>query len=1041
MVVTLVVMVAAVLAVFNTAVERTPSVTLPVVMVAVPYPGAQPDEVERDISRKIEDQLAQLDEVDYITSTSMRGSGVTQIVFQDHVAIDQARTDVQNLIDQIRRELPQARDVEPIVTDISFDDLPMILINITGEMGPRKLKEIAEDVSKELEIIPGVAEAEVFGGLEREIHVNVDADLLMQYGLTLDDIRQVLQESNTSLPAGSLSDKTYVLQVRSETRFKTPADIAAVVIANRNGRLVHIRDVAKVKDTHRRVKSISQLNGIRCVTLVVRKKAQINMLDTLEMIKRRIAELEVRYPGLEIQATRDVGDEIRIMFETIGSSALYGGVMVLVLLRVLMGFRSAALVTIALPVTAAITLVFLYVSGNAVNNMVIFSSILVMGMVVDGAIIVVENIYRHIELGEDPVQAAKQGIAEVGIPVIAADLTTIAAFLPMLMVSGITGEFMAVLPKVVTVALFGSVLVDHFLLPVACSRFFSRRSAAHGEPVLYKAEKNSSTEGHDDVAQEKERISNVGGIRFLQTFYVRLLKSAIAHQWITVLLTVYALSLAVVMLATGRIPFTFFPESDRGQFDIFFELPIGYSIDQTEAVATRIAEPLNALFEKGEMLSFVTTIGTTGGISNRLDNDPAVGPEFGRTLVELVQPNQRERSLNEILEEVRQQLPIIPGAEIRIEKVTEGPPSGSPVAIRLQGDDLVTLGEWSNRVADQLRSIDGTRDVKSDYRPDSPEIVVDPVPSLCGLQGITEGDIARTVQTAILGDTTVRMDLDDEEINVRLQLKPSQQRSIENIKDLLLRGTAGRVSTLDEVAQVRLDTGLYNISRRDRRRAVTVRCNVDSSRGFTPDDIFSAMRPAMAEMGFSAVNEDDNQFTWREITAHFTGENEDRDEGFQDLLQSMTFAVCAIAAILTIQFNSFRLMLVVMVTVPLSFVGVVLGLWIMDFHFSLPAFIGLVCLTGIVVNDAIVMISYTNELRASGKRVREALVIAGQTRFRPVLLTTLTTTGGLLPLFLNISGGNEFWQPLTGSIIFGLCFATVLTLVVIPVFYSLVYRD
>ena len=227
--------------------------------------------------------------------------------------------------------------------------------------------------------------------------------------------------------------------------------------------------------------------------------------------------------------------------------------MVLVLLCVLMGFRSAALVTTALPVTAAITLVFLYVSGNAVNNMVIFSSILVMGMVVDGAIIVVENIYRHIELGKDPVQAAKQGIGEVGIPVIAADLTTIAAFLPMLMVSGITGEFMAVLPKVVTVALFGSVLVDHFLLPVACSRFFSRRSSVHVEPVSYKAQRNPSTDDHDGMVQEKEQTIHVGGIRFLQKFYVRLLKSAIAHQWITVLLTVYAFSLAVVMLSTGRI--------------------------------------------------------------------------------------------------------------------------------------------------------------------------------------------------------------------------------------------------------------------------------------------------------------------------------------------------------------------------------------------------------------------------------------------------------------------------------------------------------
>lgn len=1024
----------AALAALKIPIERTPPITLPVVLVAVPYPGAQPAEVERDVTRKIEDQLSRLDDVDYITSTSMRGSSVTQIVFLEGIDVDQARTDVQNLVDEIRRELPQGREVEPQVTDISFDDFPIILITISGDASQRDLKEIAEDIGEEIETIPGVASAEVFGGLEREVHVNVDGDLLMQYGLTLDDVQNTLVAYNRGLPAGSLLNNRFEFRVRSDTKFQTPADIAEAVITNVDGRLIRIKDVAEVRDTHRRPKSISHLNGQRSVTLRVMKRADINMLRTVGLIKRRVNELGRRYPGLHIEATRDVSDEIRIMFETLGSSALYGVVLVLAMLLLVMGFRSAVLVTMALPLCLAVSLVFLYAFGLSVNNMVIFSFILVLGMVVDGAIIVVENIYRHAEEGKPRIEAAKLGIREVGLPVIAADLTTVAAFLPMLLVSGVMGEFMGVMPQVVTVALFGSVLVDHFLLPVLSSRWLrpSRRVAGpERHESVGKTRRPTAVRPPEPPGREESRFR-------IKAVYERLLRFALDHRWMVVVGAGYAVLWAALMLVTGRIPFSFFPESDRGQFDIYFELPIGYSIHESERVAYSIADPLIELFDTGEMRSFVTTIGTTSALSNRLDNDPAVGPEFGSVLVELVQPNQRERSLNEVLAELRRKLPTVPGAEIRIRKIQEGPPSGSPVAVRLQGDDLEQMARLGERIAKMLRSIDGTRDVKSDYRPDSPEIVVEPVPSLAGLYDLTEGDIATAVQTAILGTTPIEMYLDDEEVYVRLQLTPSQQRSMDNVRDLLLRGANGKLASVEEVARVGLDTGLYSINRRDRRRIVTVRSEVDTERRFTPDMIFAELRPRLAELDFEPSQSDSTLFLGDGVTARFTGENEDRDKGFRELFISMTVGIICIAAILTVQFNSFRLMVIVLLAIPLSFVGVVFGLWFMGFNFDLASFIGLVSLAGIVVNDAIVMVDYSNQLRRRGMPKKEALVLAGKTRMRPVFLTTITTIGGLLPLFLNLSGGNEFWQPLTGAVIFGLLFATMLTLVVIPVFYSLV---
>ncbi len=468
----------AVLAGLNIPIQRTPAITKALVLVAVPFPGALPVETEVQITQEIEKALQSLANVDFIASTSMRGSSVTQIAFLDGVDPDLARGEVKDRIDQIRRELPIFREVQPIVTKLDFENAPLMLVNLTPPPGfdERALKQIAEEVQEDLEVVPGVANTQLFGGREREIHVNVDLDVASQYGLTLADIRQAVTAANAELPGGQFNTRGFDYQVRNETKIRGADDVRKIVLAQDEGRLIRVADVAHVKDTYRRLMNVATLNGKDCATIIVYKEADINTYGTARKLKQKVDDLGQQYPFIEFSTTRDTSEEISVMFRVLGSSFVFGAVLVLIILSWSMGLRISVLVLIAIPFSSAIGLIFLYAFGLPISNMAIFSFILVLGMVVDGAIIVAENIHRHIERGEEPMAAAKNGIAEVGMPVIVADLTTIAAFLPMLLVPGIMGDFMSVMPKVVSVALFGSILVDHFLIPVVAARWYSRQS-------------------------------------------------------------------------------------------------------------------------------------------------------------------------------------------------------------------------------------------------------------------------------------------------------------------------------------------------------------------------------------------------------------------------------------------------------------------------------------------------------------------------------------------------------------------------------------
>ena len=1045
MIATLLVVMCALVAALNIAVQRSPGIDQAVILVAVPYPGAQPSEAEEQITREIEDALQTLDKVDFIASTSMRGSSVTQILFLDGISPREARDDVEHLVNEIRGELPVGREIQPSINEIDFESAPIVLITLSGSDGvdERELKKIAEDVQDELETITGVANTQLFGGREREIHVDIHPDLLIQYGVSYGELRDTLRRAHVEMPAGPLSSAEFEPQVRPETQFRDVDDIQEVVIRHDEGGIVRIRDVADVKDTYRRLTNYAQLDGRNGATIVVNKEPNINMLGTARAIKERVEELKLEFPHIDFNTTRDVTVEIRYMFYTLGSSAAFGALLVLVILAWSMGFRVSVLVLVAIPLSSAVALIFLFAAGIAVSSMVIFSYILVLGMVVDGAIIVAENIHRHIERGETAEQAAKIGIDEVGLPVIAADLTTVSAFLPMLMIPGIMGDFMGVMPKVVSVALVGSVLVDHFLIPVAAKLWYGRDERIREKK---KAEAAAANPNAKPAISSPLRVSPKRG-RF-SYLYERVLRYSLAHRWVVVSFCAMAVTWAVMMRYYNFIKRDFFPQSDRGQFEINFELPLGYSIEQTSKAAEHITKALEKIGPDGtnEMAHFVTAVGSSSGLASRLESDPAVGPEFGKVMVELTPPHLRNRRQGEIIEELRSNIPPYPGLAYRIEEVEEGPPGGFEVAVRLSGKNLEQLGALAQRLTAELGQIPGTAEIGTDYRPDSPEIVFEPRPDVVGMFDMTEADVAQAVQTAVLGDTTIVLSLDDEDVTLRVQVAPEYQRYQNDISRIMLRSPTGKLATVEELCDVRREAGLFSVNRYERRRAVIARCDVAEELGTVPDDVFKRLREdVLPEYGFRPVTGSTVEFLGTPSTlsegvrAKFTGENEELDENMVFLMQSMAIGMILIFGILVAQFNSFRQAVVVLVAVPLSFVGVILGMWLCNFAFSLASFIGLVSLTGIVVNDAIVMVDFTNQARRRGLPVREAVVEAGVNRLRPVLLTTVTTCGGMLPLFLNITGGNEFWQPLTGAIIFGLLVATTLTLLVIPVTYSLAY--
>ncbi len=990
--------------------EEYPKINVPWVVVAIPYPGAAAEDIEQKVTVKVDEKLNGIKHLKRLESYAREGVSVHVLELYEKADKQDALTEIRDKIDQIKKDLPADAE-EPTVEDIAFDSVPIILVNVTAELDPLTLKKIAKDIKIEIEAVPGVREVAFYGGLEQEVQVQVDPRKMEQYGISYSLIVAALKQQNANLPGGYLKLNNYEYLVRTEGKFKSVLDIGSTVLAVKGGHPIFLRDIAEIKDTHKKIDSYSRYNGKLTVSLVVYKQSEINTLKTINAIKHIAEKHKKRMPGiLQVTTTMDKGDDIALMVRQLSSNALYGLLLVLFTLMIFMGLRNSIIVAVAIPFSLLVGFLLMWIFGFTLNMITIFATILIVGLVVDGAMIVGENIYYHFEKGCDPIDAAKKGISEVGTAVISADLTTISAFFPMIFIAGIMGQVMSFMPYVIIFALIGSIIIDHFTLPMIASKYMR----------LNKQEKD---------VNRFFRIFFIGNrlFNFLIRYYKPLLRWALFHRKTVLFSGVLAFFIAIFIIGSGMIKIDFFPKEDVGRFNINFELPVGSTVEKTNRVARQIEETIAQIPEVKE---YISTIGDTGMILSDLTEtagSSGSGPEFGKILINIGYNNERKRSQSEVMEEIDSKLSEFSGIKYSFFEVEMGPPVGRPVAIQISGEEFEELKNTSQIVEKYLNSIPGTRNVQSSFQENKPQVSIQVDRTKAAKHATSAQEITLQVMAAFLGYEATEIMLGDELVDVRVINEEAYRHNFEDVLNTPIFSASGLKIPLSQLAQVEITEGIYRIQRRNLRRTVTVGCDVKE--GYTPQDIFVSLQKLMEAtpppQGY---------------TLEYGGEEEERIRSFQSMTRVMFLGLILIFFVLTAQFDSFKQPLVILFTVPLAIIGVVSGLLITQLTFSFMAFVGVVALVGIVVNDGIVLVDFINQRRRQGIDLISAILDAGPRRLRPVILTTVTTIGGLLPITLNLGGGGKFWAPLGTAIIFGLLFATLLTLVVVPSLYSIFER-
>ncbi len=984
-------------------VNRTPKIEIPYTVVFATYEGAAPEDVESEVTIKLEEQLNTLEDLRHLRSISREGLSTHFLEFEDRADMTETLRDVRDKADLAQVEFPDDSN-DAVVMELSFDDEPIIFFALSGA-DLYRLREIAEDLEPALESVEGVASVDLFGGYTREVRIRSDPRVLARHGLTLAELAGAVRSQSRSIPAGELRTAGAQRPIRSTGEFRSLEDIRSLTVAQEPAGPLALRDVATVEIGHERLRSGSWRDGNPSVTLIVRRRPDVNTLETVERLYARVDALRAQLPpGVRIDASADASEDIALMLEQLGTSALVGLVLVVGVLIVMFGARQALLVSSALPFALLFTIAGLYFFDMELSNVALFALILVLGLVVDGAIIVGEAIHAERESGLDPSQAAKAGITRVGIPVISADLTTIAAFAPMLLMVGVMGQFMSVLPKVVIFALIGSVFVDHFLLPAAAARFPERKRPRRG-PL--------APDGLPWFSPELPRA---------RRFYLRRLEFALRRPGIVLGGSAAALLAAVLLFAAGAIDSIFLPGVDGGRFTLDYQLPQGTSLEETSRVGLLLGREVEAL---PETESYVLTTGDTGALNSQNREGGQLGPEYGRLTIELVPLAERRRSQSEVIAALRQATAAYAGVEVRVEEFEEGPPTGAALVLRVQGERLDELATAAAAVEERLAGLAGTEDVRVDYDRGKPAIRVElDRPRAAAEFGIAPDQVSRALLTAFYGLELGRMWLDGERADLRLQAPAAYAHTPDHVRELPLRAADGSIVPVGEIADVKLSYAHNAIFRYDTLRTITVRA--DNAEGYSSVALEEGARAALAALSLP-----------RGVRVEFGGESEERDRSYASLWSALKWGALLIYMIIAIQFNSLRQPAIVMLAIPLSLVGVTLGLLVTGTPFSFIVFIGIVSLVGIVVNNGIVMIDAINRKRRAGMPIDQAIRDASVQRFRPVLLTTVTTIAGLLPLTLNISEGGEFWVPLGVAIISGLLTASVLTLFVVPVLYAL----
>ncbi|MDY7031143.1 MAG: efflux RND transporter permease subunit [Thermodesulfobacteriota bacterium] len=990
-------------------IDMLPNIELPTLSIITEYEGASPEVMERLVTQIIEEIIATVPGVEEITSTSSEGRSMVNVSFVWGTEIDTAAIDVQGKLEDEINELPDDI-VRPRIRKFDIASFPIVLLGISSNLDPVELTELIEvQIRNRFARVPDVAQVDVWGGFNREVRIELDPDRIKAVGLPLDRVIDAIRDANLDLPTGKLEQGRYEVTLRAPAEFINLDQIRDTVIVRRDGAAIKLYQIAEVKDTYEKVTRIVRVNGERGLRVAIRKQANAN---TVEVSRRILAEIDAvneDFPQIKIVPVINQGNFIERSIANVAQSALYGGgLAILVLLFFLRNFQSTMVISLSIPISIVTTFALIFFGGFTLNLMTLGGLALGVGMMVDSSIVVLENIFRHRnEKAEAPEEASVEGAREVGTAIIASTITTLVIFLPLIFVRGVSGVLFKELAYVIIFALICSLTVALSLVPMLSSRLLTPNKQNFKKPTSLT--KRLATVAHSAFSS-------------LENVYLNLLRWVLGHRLVTVFSAVAALGISLLLLPL--IGSEFLPPSDEGEVNVTGKMEIGTRlelVDRQVHIMEQIIQPAVP-----EAVASVVSVGPSGWRS-------AAGSE-GEIRISLPPATQRERSNVEIAQDLRRRVEgKVPGMEIRVRA-----PQGQFVLERLLGGDegltieirgyeLATLDALARRVAEMIVDVPGITDVQTSLEAGVPQQEIrvnrDKVADL----GLSVRDVTQLLQTAVAGSKAGEYRTGGNSYRILVQLKDAEKRSLNEILNLTLTTVSGEKVALRNVVTTEPSHGPILIDRKDQQRMVTVRANIDGrDLGSSALDVQALLDQIPRPFGYDLT---------------VAGNYEEQRKAFRELVISIVLALAFVYMVLACQYESFLDPMVVMFSVPLAAVGVLVTLFITSTTLNVQSYIGCIMLGGIVVNNAILLVDQTGRLVHEGMCTHEALIEAGRRRLRPILMTTSTTILGLLPLSLGIGEGSDAQAPLARAVVGGLTSSTLITLVLIPVVYSLFHPN
>ena len=986
------------------AIDLMPDITYPTLSISTNYENASPEEVEELITITIEEAMSAVPGVEEVTSVSAEGRSSVRVTFAWGTDLNEAANDVRDRLDRIITRLPEDAE-RPRLRKFDLAAFPILILGVSSNLDPIQVRQLIDDqVKNRIERIPGVASLDIRGGLDREIHVNLNAEKMKALGLPIDQILVRLKDENINLPAGSIEQGLQDITIRTPGIYSNLEELRNTVVAIREGVPIQLKEIADVEDAWERVTRIVRVNNKPGIRMSVSKQSGKNTVEVATGVLREIERINRDLPQIEIVSIIDSSDYIKRSITNVGTIILYGGTLAIcVLLFFLRNIPSTAIIATTIPISVVATFALMYFNDFTLNLMTLGGLALGVGMLVDNAIVVLENIYRLRESGEGRISAAINGSQEVTAAVIASTLTTLAVFLPLIFVRGMSGIMFKQLSYVIAFALLCSLAVALTLVPMLAARIRT--------PITTLSQPEKSTGKWFFQITSKF-------FRWLETEYIALLRFALNHRIVTV-----GTAFLILFGSLFLIPFVgveLMPATDEGEVRIYAEMAVGTRLEVIDRTFQQIEKIVYAATPEID-----NTVAFIGGSSWR-----ARGSNTGQMRIALKPLKERTRSSNDIAADLRKKLMAIPGTKVRTRAgqglfiLRIGTGGTDRVQLEVRGYDLEIADELARRVQTVIEGISGITDTRISRETGTPErlIIVDRLKAAD--MKLTVSKIANYLQTALSGTSAGNYREGGNEFQIRVQLADDSKTDLDKILDLPVTNADGEPVILKNVVQIRPKRGPILIERKSQERVVYVTANISGrDMGSILNDIREGLRSVPIPRDFNLV---------------FGGDFEEQQKAFRELLTSFVLAIILVYMVMASLYESLRYPFVVMFSVPMAVIGVILILLLTDTTFNIQSYIGCIMLGGIVVNNAILLVDHINLLRRrDGLELRSAIEEAGRRRLRPVLMTALTTILAMTPLAMGFGEGGDTQAPMARAIIGGLISSNLITLIILPAIYAL----